>query len=69
MIRDHGGRGREQPSVVGDEPDGLERMQDEAVVREDALPGERPNQVRDEERRDDEEEQQVLPAPAAEAIQ
>ena len=50
-------------------PDGLEGVQDEAVVREDVLPRERPDQVRDEERRDDEEEQQVLPAPAAKAIQ
>ena len=39
---------------------------DDAVVGEDRLPGERPDQVRDEERRDDEEQQEVLPAAAAE---
>ena len=43
-----------------------ERVRDEAAVGEDRLPGERPDQVRDEERRDDQQQQQVLPAPAAE---
>ena len=44
----------------------LERVHDEAVVGEDRLPGERPDQVGDEEGRDDDQQQQVLPAAAAE---
>ena len=44
----------------------LERVNDEPVVGEDGLPGERPDQVRDEERRHDEEQQEVLPPTAAE---
>ena len=64
--RDHRGRGGEQPPVVGHEPERLHDADDESVVREDVLPGQRPDQVRDEERGDDEEQEQVLPAPAAE---
>ena len=44
----------------------LQRVDDEAVVGEDRLPGEGPDQVRDEEGRDEEEQEQVLPAAAAE---
>ena len=49
-----------------DEVEVLERVDDEAVVGEDRLPGERPDQVRDEERRHDDQQQQVLPPAAAE---
>ena len=43
-----------------------ERPDDEALVRQDRLPRQRPDQVGDEERADDEEQQHVLPAAAAE---
>ena len=64
--RDDRGRRREEPPVRGDEVQVAEDRDDEAVILQDRLPGERPDEVRDEERRDDEQEQQVLPAPAAE---
>ena len=41
-------------------------VEHEAVVREDRLPRDRPDEVRDEERRDHEDEEDVLPAPGAE---
>ena len=66
--RDHGRRRREQASTAPEHAEQVNRAQgadDETVVGEDRLPGERPDQIRDKERRDDEEEQQVLPAPAA----
>ena len=37
-------------TVLRDQPEGLMTLDDEAVVREDVLPGERADQVRDEER-------------------
>ena len=64
--RDDGDRGGEQPAVLAEDADRLEHVDDDALVGEDRLPGERPDQVGDEEGRDDEEEEQVLPAPAAE---
>ena len=41
-------------------------MNDEPLVGEDGLPGERPDQIRHEERRHDEQKQEVLPATATE---
>ena len=43
----------------------MEKGNDDAVVGEDRLPREGPNQVRDEERRDHEQEEEVLPPPTA----
>ena len=63
---DDGDRRREQPAALLDDPDGAQDVEDEAAVGEDRLPGERPDQVRDEERRDDREQEEVLPAAAAE---
>jgi len=57
---------REQPAPRAQDVQGLERVHDEAVVGEDRLPRERPDQVGDEERRHDEQQQQVLPPAAAE---
>ena len=62
---DNGRRGREEPPARPEHVETLERIHDEPVVREDRLPGERPDQIGDEERRDDEKQQEVLPPSAA----
>ena len=56
----------EQPAARAENVQMLERVNDEAVVREDGLPGQGSDQIRDEERRDDEQQQEVLPPAAAE---
>ena len=56
-------RAREQTAVGIEEMQRAERLDDEPVVRQDDLPGEGPDQVRDEEGGDDQEQQQVLPPP------
>ena len=64
--RHHGHRGVEQAAVLRDEPDRLERVHHEARVRQDRLPRQRADQVRDEERHDHEQQQRVPVAAAAE---
>src|SRR6266508_1014464 len=58
--------GREEPSVVPEDAHVAQEADDGPLIREDRLPGERPNQVRDEERRNDEKQQEVLPPAATE---
>ena len=58
-----------QAPVLAEEVQRPQRVGDEAVVSEDRLPGQRPDQVGDEERRDDREQEQVLHLPPRKAIQ
>jgi hypothetical protein len=64
--RHHGRRGGEQAPVVAEHVQVAQRLHDETLVGQDVLPGQRADQIRDEERRDDRQQQQVLPASAAE---
>ena len=64
--RDDRERRREQALAVVEDVDVLQEADDWALVREDVQPRERPDQVRDEERRDDREQEQVPPRARAE---
>src|SRR5829696_1622846 len=58
--------GVEQAPVVAEDADGLERAHHEPVVAQDRLPGQRADQVGDEERDDHRQQHRVAPAPATE---
>src|SRR5207248_10610925 len=60
--RDDRGAGRQDAAAGGNEMDVGEQPDDEPVIGEDRLPGQRADEIGDEERRDDAQEQQVLPA-------
>ena len=61
--RDHRRARGQQPPLVADHPDALQRVHDEPVVGQDQLPAHRPQHVADEERQDDQQQHQV-PVPA-----
>src|SRR6185503_13169422 len=64
--RDDRERRRQEPPVRAEDVQVSEEPDNRPLVGQDVQPGERPHEIRDEERGDDEEEKEIAPRPSPE---